>query len=73
MNRIVGSTIIILSIIGIISVLLTLFNFNNVSYASCIIFLLPYLFHVPNFGTLEKLENPEKWDLSGSVNQCILR
>lgn len=29
--------------------------------------------NVPNFGTLEKLENPEKWDLSGSVNQCILR
>lgn len=29
--------------------------------------------NVPKFGTLEKLENPEKWDLSGSVNQCILR
>lgn len=25
------------------------------------------------FRYIRKLENPEKWDLSGSVNQCILR
>ena len=29
--------------------------------------------NVPNFGTSKEIENPEKWDLSGSVNQCILR
>lgn len=29
--------------------------------------------NVPNFGTSKEIEDPEKWDLSGSVNQCILR
>ena len=29
--------------------------------------------HVPNFGTSKEIEDLEKWDLSGSVNQCILR